>query len=98
MKSIDLGEYGIQIVCAQIGSIKDISASTPYIFYTKPDGSKGYWDAHKSATSFYYELEEFDIDQAGVWALWALVVWDDTKVTWARMGSLRVRNIPHTEP
>lgn len=89
MKSMQLGEYGIPIVFQQD---IDISAATVYILYTKPSGTEGQWTATKSGTDFYYLLQEDDIDEIGIWVLWALAVWS-AKRLWARV-SLQVKNAP----
>jgi hypothetical protein len=89
MKSIQLGEYGIPITFQQD---LDISSASVYILYTKPSGEEGQWSATKSGTDFYYLLAEDDIDETGIWILWALAVWGSKRL-WAR-AALQVRNAP----
>jgi hypothetical protein len=90
MESLQLGEYGVPIVFNQS---LDISEATVYILYKKPvSGDTGSWNATKSDTSFYYMIQEGDIDEAGLWVLWTLAVWDSKRL-WAR-ASFLVRNAP----
>jgi hypothetical protein len=89
MKSMQIGEYGIPIVFEQD---MDISSATVYILYTKPGGTEGQWSATKDGTDFYYLLQEDDIDEIGVWVLWALAVWSNKRL-WARVA-LHVRSAP----
>jgi len=89
MKTIQLGEYGIPIVFEQD---MDISEADLYILYTKPSGDTGQWDATVEGTDFYYLLKNGDIDENGLWILWALAVWSNKRL-WARV-SLLVRDAP----
>ena len=88
MKSMQLGEYGTILFEQSL----DITDANIYILYSKPDGTEGYWTAYKTGTSFFYNLDSDDIDQAGVWVLWLLAVWPD-KLLWDRV-SFRVRRTP----
>jgi hypothetical protein len=48
------------------------SASDTRIYYKKPSGSTGYWDATTTETTkLKYEVEDTSkLDEAGVWAFW----------------------------
>jgi hypothetical protein len=88
MQSMYLGEYGTIL----FNQTLDITNADIYILYTKPDGDEGYWAAYKSGLSFFYNIEEEEIDQVGRWTLWLLGIWPD-KLLWDRT-SFRVKIAP----
>jgi hypothetical protein len=91
MQSIPLGDYGGSIMFTQD---LDISTANVYVLYTKPDGTKGQWDTVKSGTSFYYTIEDGDLDQTGKWILRPIARWSN-KLTWSKRSvSFRVKNAP----
>lgn len=49
------------------------SATVKRILFTKPNGSKGYWNGTVSGTSLTYQTTEGDIDQAGLWKFQAYI-------------------------
>jgi hypothetical protein len=43
------------------------SATTTRILYKKPLGTKGYFSASVDGQTLEYEIQDSDIDQAGIW-------------------------------
>ena len=88
MKTLDLGEFGYSLVFNQS---RDLTNAEITIFYTKPDGTEGSWAGTlDGTTTFYYTLQEDDIDQVGVWVLWLFAKWTN-KELWSRT-SFRVKS------
>lgn len=69
-------------------SIDLSGAANPRVYYTKPDGTKGYWSASISGQNIEYTFTNADLDQEGTWYVQAyctiggLVAWGGTtKIT-----------------
>ena len=60
----------------------DISAATTMrIYYRKPDGTKGYWEAlAEGDRAIYYKIQASELDVVGVWKVQPYVVIDDEEV------------------
>jgi hypothetical protein len=48
-------------------------ASVTKILYKKPSGLKGSWNATATGTVLSYQLQNGDIDEAGLWSIQAYV-------------------------
>lgn len=93
MKVLNLGEFGYSLVFNQS---RTLTGSTITLLYTKPDGTQGSWTATidvTDATSFYYTLQEDDIDTLGIWVLDIFARWSGSKELWTRTH-FRVINSP----
>lgn len=42
-------------------------AASPRIYYKKPDGTEGYWEGTISGENISKQLDNDDLDQAGIW-------------------------------
>ena len=91
MKTVHLEEYGYSLLFHQT---LDISTATIKIYYTKPDGTEGTWNAIITGDDFYYVVLEDDIDLIGTWVLWINADWaSPAKNLWART-SFKVKSAP----
>ena len=83
MSKIYVGQNKLRITLT--GNV-DITSSTPYIQYRKPDGTTGSWAGtiQTAATGVvYYELvETTELNIAGVWTVWLYVVFSDSRVAY----------------
>lgn len=62
------------IITVETGYSGLASATVKRILFTKPNGSKGHWDATESGTLLTYQTTNSDIDQAGLWKFQAYIV------------------------
>jgi hypothetical protein len=91
MKTVHLKEYGYSLLFHQN---LDISSATIIIYYTKPNGTEGTWNAIKTGDDFHYVVLEDDIDLIGTWVLWINADWTSpAKNLWART-SFKVKSAP----
>jgi len=67
----------------QMDTLQDVSdAGTVQIKYIKPDGTTGTWAASKISdenTKIYYDLTGTELDQAGIWILYAYATFSDLR-------------------
>ncbi len=62
--------------CPEISLVSHVSlasASNPRIYYTKPDGTTGYWAATISGENVIYQVLASGLNMLGVWRLQAYV-------------------------
>lgn len=67
------------------------SASSPRIYYTKPDGTDGYWSGSISGTAIQKTLDNDDLDQPGIWAFQAYCTIGGL-AAWGEIVKERVQN------
>lgn len=65
------GDWGFELRLDTEQEFPDYSEAR--IFYQKPSGTTGYWEATLEGTEVVYTTKEGDIDEAGVWILQAYV-------------------------
>lgn len=72
----------------KLGGAYDLNAADEWrVYYIKPDGTEGHWDAYTDGTNVLYQTQDGDLDQSGDWkvAAWVRFGTASARGAWARL-------------
>ena len=83
-----LNQTNLTITLATGTLLTNVSESL--IMYVKPDGTSGQWSATVDGLNLVYSVVSGDLNQSGVWTIWAKVTLTNTKVSIGEGSKLTV--------